>query len=146
VPLLNKIRVPSPGIPVLTHDPVAARKFAHHVAEEGIVVRAQAMRAATADLEVILERASRERPAGKVFILHGDQDPLANPAAAKKLADTLGDRARLLMIESNNHILEEGPTEQRYFLEALPWVVLPGKAKPPSQLHACELASASQRI
>ena len=117
---LSQIPIPALGIPKLTQDPVAAAQFAHHVAEEGVVVRAQAMDATAADLEVILKAVSSHVPAGKVFIVHGDQDPLANPAAVKRLASLLGHRARLLLIQSRNHILEESPSEQQHFLQGLP--------------------------
>ena len=123
VPLLKDQELPSTGLPVLTRDPAAAAKFANHAAAEKIVARPQAMSAATADLEAIRKLvASGQGPTGRIYVIHGDQDPLASPKAAQDLARTLGSRAHLDLIASPNHILEESPSEQRHILDGMAWL------------------------
>lgn len=123
VPLIKDAALPSLGVPVLTRDPVAAAKFAQHAAREKISARPQAMTAAVADMKAIQAMIRRgEGPKGRIYIVHGDQDPLASPKAAREMARRLGSSAHLNMISSGNHIFEESPSEQRHILDGMAWL------------------------
>lgn len=123
VPGINDLALPSLGVPVLTRDPVAAAKFAEHAAREKISARPQAMTAAVSDVKEIHAMIRRgEGPKGRIYIVHGDNDPLARPKAARDLAKRLGGSAHLNMIESGNHVFEESPSEQRYILDGMKWL------------------------
>ena len=63
--------------------------------------------------------AQGKAPKGNLFLVHGDQDPLADPAQSKAVAQQLGDKASLRLIASNNHVLEQSPGEQRFALDGL---------------------------
>lgn len=113
LPLLNKLAAPSAGVPVLTHDKVAAQKGAQGAVLEDVRAQLSAMGAAEGDLARMRGLwDAGQTPSGKVFIVHGDQDPLADPAQSRALAQKLGSNATLQMIHSNNHVLEQSPGEQ----------------------------------
>jgi pimeloyl-ACP methyl ester carboxylesterase len=123
VPGVRDVALPSTGLPVLTHDAAAAAKFAQHATLEGVVARPAAMTAANEDLARVRELiANGQGPRGKVYIIHGDRDPLASPQASRDVAQQLGERAHLQMLKSANHILEESPTEQGHILAGMQWL------------------------
>lgn len=123
VPGLSDLALPSMGLPVLTTDPAAAAKLSQHVVLEGVVARPQAMRAATGDLDEVIRSVARgQGPTGRVAIIHGDQDPLADIRASRKLAAALGDRAQLTELSSANHVLSEEAGSQEEILGALAWL------------------------
>jgi alpha-beta hydrolase superfamily lysophospholipase len=123
IPLLKELPLPSMGLPVLTHDDAAAAKLAQHVVLEGVVARPQAMSAADGDLASIWKLVeSGAGPQGRVSIVHGDRDPLADVEGSRRLAGLLGDRAQLQELSSSNHVLEEEAGAQRHVLEALKWL------------------------
>ncbi|MNT61076.1 hypothetical protein D3C72_1986940 [compost metagenome] len=64
--------------------------------------------------------AAGERPGGRIFFLHGDEDPLASLDAAKEIAGKLGDRATVLQPKSGNHVMEAGK-EKAMVLQGLDW-------------------------
>ena len=89
-------------------------------------VRAQlsAMSSANEDLARINALvAGGKGPSGNLFIVHGDADPLADPAGSRALANQLGSRATLKMISSANHVLEQSATEQRFAIDGLKTVL-----------------------
>jgi alpha-beta hydrolase superfamily lysophospholipase len=123
VPVLNQVALPSTGLPVLTHDEAASAKFALHATRENVVAQTSAMNAATADLGRVRDLIARgQGPTGRVYIIHGDKDPLADPSGSREVARALGGRAQLQVIQSNNHILEESAREQRHILEGMRWL------------------------
>ena len=123
VPGVKDVALPSMGLPVLTRDPAAAAKLSQHVVLEGVVARPQAMRAATADLhELIRSIAGGHGPTGRIAILHGVGDPLADVGASRKLAGVLGPRAKLLELDTANHVLAEEAGVQAEILGALAWL------------------------
>lgn len=123
VPGLKNVALPSMGLPVLTRDPVAAAKLSQHVVLEGVVARPQAMRAATGDLgEILRSIANGNGPSGRIAIVHGVEDPLADVGASRRLAEALGDRARLTELDSKNHVLSEEAGAQEEILGALSWL------------------------
>jgi alpha-beta hydrolase superfamily lysophospholipase len=122
VPGVNKIEMPALGLPVLTHDKTAAAEFAQDASAGDVRAETQTMTAAAPDIAKIQALiAAGKGPSGKVFILHEDKDPLANPAASQTLAKELGSKARLLLLPGDNHVLEQSPTEQSYFLTGIRW-------------------------
>lgn len=118
IPFLNEFALPSAGVPVLTHDAVAAQKGAQQAVLEDIRARLSAMSAATDDMNQIKDLIRQGRgPTAPVAIAHGNQDPLADPAGSQWLAEQLG--AELKIIDSANHVLEQSPQEQKIALELL---------------------------
>jgi pimeloyl-ACP methyl ester carboxylesterase len=120
IPMINRLAVPSAGIPVLTHDEVGAQKGAQHAVAEDVRARLSAMTAADADLEVL--RSGLENgvlPKGRIAIVMGDADPLADPQKVQELAAHLGHRVQLTLLDSKNHVLEENPDEQNAAIHAL---------------------------
>ena len=57
IPFLNRLMAPSMGLPVLTHDPVAAKEFANHASAEDLRAQLRTMSAANADIGRILDVA-----------------------------------------------------------------------------------------
>lgn len=113
IPLLNAIPLPSAGLPVLTHDPVAAQKGAQGAVLEDTRARLQAMSAAVEDLTVIQNLiATGKGPTGQVEILHAKADPLAAAEASKWLQQHLP-HSHLQILDSDNHVLQQSPTEQQ---------------------------------
>jgi len=122
VPFLKDLPLPSLGLPILAADPDINQKLAQHANAEGLVARASAFQASDADLSRMRELlAAGERPEGRVFFLHADDDPLASLEAAKEMAGHLGERATLLEPKSGNHVMEEGK-ERDLLLQGLDWV------------------------
>jgi hypothetical protein len=123
VPGFKNIPLPATGLPILTHDPVAAGKFAEHATEEDLRARSQALLSAKRDIARILELVDKgEGPFGKVYVIHADHDPLADPAASVKLVEKLGPaRAKLDLFPGRDHVLEESPTNQRRILAGVEW-------------------------
>ena len=123
VPVLNDVWLPASGVPVLTRDPIAAAKFAQHAAAENIGARLSAMTAANEDLATLKQMlADGKGPAGKVYFIHGDNDPLADVAGTELAAKQLGAQAHAQIIDSDDHILEESPTQQGHILEGMRWL------------------------
>ena len=113
VPGLNKIPLPSAGLPVLTHDPVAAQKGAQGAVLEDTRARLQAMSAAVEDLaEIQALIATGKGPSGQIEILHGKNDPLADSAGSQWLNKHLP-QSHLQMLDSNNHVFEQNASEQQ---------------------------------
>ncbi len=113
IPLLNKVPLPSAGLPVLTHDPVAAQKGAQGAVLEDTRARLQAMSAAIEDLATIQKLiADGKGPSGQIEILHAKNDPLAASEASQRLQQQLP-QSHLQILDSNNHVLEQSPTEQQ---------------------------------
>ena len=123
VPLLRDVALPSSGLPVLTRDPVAATKLAQHVVLEGVVARPQAMGAANADLTDLWKAIGEGKgPTGRVAIIHGDGDPLADVEGSRELARELGASANLIELENDSHVLSEEAGTQARVLDALRWL------------------------
>ncbi len=123
LPLANDVWLPATGLPVLTEDPIAAAKFAQHAVAENVGARLSAMTAANEDLATLKQMlAEGKGPAGKVYFIHGDQDPLADVAGTERAAKQLGDQAKAQVISSRDHILEESPSQQGHILEGMAWL------------------------
>src|SRR5690606_34900781 len=99
IPLVNKIAMPSTGLPDFVEDDRGEHLVAQGMVLEDIRGRTQAFGASdafVAQLDDVL--ASGTRPGGKVFIVHDEQDPLADFARSSSLAKTLGDGAELVRL------------------------------------------------
>lgn len=122
VPLLKDLPLPSLGLPILAKDADINQKLAQHASAEGLVARASAFHASDADIRRVRELLEAgATPEGRVFFLHGDDDPLASLQAAKDMAALLGERATVLEPKSGNHVMEEGK-EQALLLQGLDWL------------------------
>lgn len=118
IPFMNEVALPSAGVPVLTHNPVAAQKGSQQAVLEDIRARLAAMSAATDDLNQMKALIRQGKgPTAPLAIVHGNKDPLADPAGSQWLAAQLG--AELNIMDSANHVLEQSPQEQQAALQLL---------------------------
>tara|TARA_B100000609_G_C17222795_1_gene441759 strand:- start:8878 stop:10164 length:1287 start_codon:yes stop_codon:yes gene_type:complete len=120
LPLLNRIQAPSAGVPVLTTDKVGAQKGAQTAVLDDVRAQLRSMSSANEDLErmqTLLQHGLR--PQGNISIIHGDNDPLADPSSSIALKELLGDQVDLQIIDSDNHVLQQNPDEQDHALTAI---------------------------
>lgn len=122
VPFVKHLPLPSIGLPILAKDDDINVKLAQHANTEGVVARAEAFHASDEDIKRMRELlASGDRPQGRFFFVHADDDPLASLTASREFAGLLGDRAQFLQPKSGNHVMEEGK-ERGLMLQGLDWV------------------------
>lgn len=120
LPILNRIKAPSAGVPVLTSDKIGGQKGAQSAVLEDTRAQLRSMSSAQPDLDRMNELMDQGlRPQGQIFIVHGNNDPLAASAGSQALKDRLGDQVSLQIIKSNNHVLEQTPTEQDHAILGL---------------------------
>jgi hypothetical protein len=103
-PFLNRIAAPGLGLPDFVEDDVGEHKIAQHIVSEDIRGRTQAFKASDtfiAHVEALVDTGVR--PGGRVFFVHDAQDPLADPARARALADKLGDQATWIGLQGGDH-------------------------------------------
>jgi pimeloyl-ACP methyl ester carboxylesterase len=125
VPLVNRIKLPALGLPILTTDADAMAKFGNHASAEDVRAQSRSMTAANDDLAAIMALVNEGKgPTGRVYVLHEKDDPLADSNGSVELVRAIGSRARLDLIEGGNHILEEGPNEQAKFLPGIRWATV----------------------
>lgn len=123
VPGVNAMQVPSAGLPILSHDDAANAKFANHASSEDVRAQLGSMIAARDDIARIRALVDQgQGPKGKVYVIHGDKDPLADPEGSRWLVERLGDRGKLDLIPANDHVLEESPAEQGHLQDGIRWV------------------------
>lgn len=124
MPVLNRFQAPSAGLPVLTTDPVAGQRGAQGAVLEDVRAELRSMGSAQADLDFVLGLIGRgEGPRGRLMVVHGDGDPLADPGKSRWLGEQLGDRAQVQIVASNNHVFQQSPAEQGFALKALAQLV-----------------------
>ncbi len=120
LPILNRIKAPSAGVPVLTSNKVGAQKGAQSAVLEDTRAQLRSMSSAQPDLDRMNELMDQGlRPQGKLFIVHGDDDPLAAAEGSQRLKDRMGDQVELQIINSDNHVLEQTPGEQDHAIAGL---------------------------
>lgn len=120
LPFLNRIKAPSAGVPVLNHDPVGTEKGTQWAVMEDTRAQLRTMSAATPDLETLEDYMDAGmKPQGELFIVHGNQDPLADAEASQELKDRWGNQVNLQLIDSKNHVLEQNPGEQDHAIQGL---------------------------
>lgn len=125
LPGINKAALWSVGVPELTTEAGAQAKLASHIVKEDIRAQPGAMNAATEDLAELKRLiASTGGPQGRLFVIHGANDPLAHFKASDELVHQLGDkRAHLLKLEAvDSHVLEESRSDNAHILQALAWL------------------------
>jgi alpha-beta hydrolase superfamily lysophospholipase len=120
LPLANTLKLFSSGMPVLTYDKVAAQKGTQVILQEDIRAQLQTMSAANTDLQTLRQMIDKgQGPKGQIRIVHGNRDPLADPAQSQWLKNRLGNQVQLRLIDSPNHVLEQNPREQQYAIEEM---------------------------
>ncbi len=120
VPFARSLQTYSSGLPILTHDKVAAQKGTQVLLMEDIRAQLATMSGANQDINFVLDMIkSGQIPKGNITIVHGNKDPLAEPAKSTWLAKQLGNQVSLNMLNSNNHVLEQSPSEQTFAVTAL---------------------------
>ena len=132
VPGLNKIMLPSSGLPVLSHDDAANDKFSNHASSEDVRGQLYSMISALPDIAAIRALVDGgQGPTGKVYVIHADQDPLADPAGSEWLVGKLGGRGKLDLVHAADHVMEESPTEQNHILDGMKWIGPAGAGNAP---------------
>lgn len=126
VPLLRMIPLPAIGLPRLSVDKTVNSKIAHRSTVERIKARLQALRASAADLERIRGLISTGHgPLGRVYIVQGEGDLLADTQATQEVAAQMGPKSQLVVLPTDSHVLEEDPSYQERLLDGLAWVSTP---------------------
>jgi alpha-beta hydrolase superfamily lysophospholipase len=121
VPFASTLQLYSTGLPILTYNKVAAQKGTQVLLLEDVRAQLQTMSAASQDINFVLNMIKDgQKPKGRIAIVHGDKDPLAEPEKSNWLAKQLGtNQVSLNIISSTNHVLEQSPAEQNYAISAL---------------------------
>jgi alpha-beta hydrolase superfamily lysophospholipase len=120
LPFVNRLALPSAGLPQLNTDAEGAQQDAQHMVLEDVRAQLGTMSAANEDLARIVELiAEGKGPRASLYVVHGDDDPLADSAKSVWLKETLGDRVELDIIDSDNHVMENNPGEQEHLLRGI---------------------------
>jgi alpha-beta hydrolase superfamily lysophospholipase len=120
LPLLNRIRAPSAGVPDLTNDRVAEAKGAQGAVLEDVRAQLSTFESTKGDLTTLKDMiASGQGPTGRIAIVHGERDTLADFSASEAAARALGERATFTRVDTSNHVMQESPTEMHLALSAL---------------------------
>lgn len=120
VPFAKSLQLYSSGLPILTHDKVAAQKGTQVALLEDIRAQLKTMSSGAKDINYILDMIkSGEKPKGSIVIVHGKNDPLASSEKSSWLNTQMQGRARVQIINSDNHVFEQSPTEQNYAISAI---------------------------
>jgi alpha-beta hydrolase superfamily lysophospholipase len=123
VPLLRDLPLPAMGLPILSGDQATLRKLAAHATTEQLSGRGQAFHASTDDLARMKALLGEgKRPEGRFFVLHADDDTLADYATTREWVGLLGKNAVLQTIHSDSHVIEENPAERGLVLDGLAWL------------------------
>jgi alpha-beta hydrolase superfamily lysophospholipase len=123
VPFVNGLELPSMGLPVLTHDKTAAATAANEAVAEDVRAESKTLLSANADIATITGMIKNgQGPTGPVYVLAEKGDPLADPSASEAVVRELGSKAKMDLLDGDDHVLEESPSEQRYFLAGIKWV------------------------
>lgn len=104
IPIVNRIAAPGLGLPDFVEDDVGEHKVAQGIVAEDIRGRTQAFAASDtfiAQVEALVDQGVR--PGGHVFFVHDKDDPLADPARAKAIADKLGPDATWIGLAGGDH-------------------------------------------
>ncbi len=126
VPGLKNIPLPATGLPILSGDQATLRKLAAHATTEHLSGRGQAFHASTADLARMRELLEQgARPQGRVYVIHANQDTLADYQTTKDWVSLMGPKATLQTLSSSSHVLAENPGEQQEVLKAIAWLSQP---------------------
>ncbi|MFN8672400.1 MAG: alpha/beta hydrolase [Candidatus Sericytochromatia bacterium] len=120
VPFAKNIALYNIGIPILTHNKVAAQKGMQISLLEDTRAQAATMLSSNKDIESILDMIKNgEKPKGKISIVHADRDPLANSEKSIYLSTLLPkEQLTLKVISSDNHVFEQNPEEQNLAIDA----------------------------
>ncbi|MFN4150521.1 MAG: alpha/beta hydrolase [Candidatus Sericytochromatia bacterium] len=120
VPFAKNIQLYNIGVPILTHNKVAAQKAMQISLLEDTRAQANTMISSNKDIDVVLNLIkSGVYPKGKVSIVHADRDPLADSKKSILLSEYMPkDRFSLQVISSNNHVFEQSPEEQDLAINA----------------------------
>lgn len=120
VPFAKSLQLYSSGLPILTHDKTAAQKGTQVALLEDIRAQLRTMSSGAQDINFILDMIkSGEKPKGTIVIVHGKNDPLASSEKSSWLNTQMQGRARVEIVSSDNHVLEQSPTEQNYAISAI---------------------------
>lgn len=120
VPIANDLAVPTPGVPDLTDDPVAEQLGAQDAVMGDVRARLSTMTKALPDIERMMLLAEQfGYRLGPTKIVHASGDPLADPAKAERLAELLGDQTELRWVDSEDHVLQQSPTQRANLVQAV---------------------------
>lgn len=120
VPFAKNLQLYSSGLPILTHDKVAAQKGTQIALLEDIRAQLKTMSSGANDINFILDMIkSGEKPKGNISIVHGKNDPLASSEKSSWLSTQIQGKVKIQIVNSDNHVFEQSPTEQNYAITAI---------------------------
>jgi alpha-beta hydrolase superfamily lysophospholipase len=119
LPFVNRLQVPAAGLPPLNHDEVGAEKGAQSAVLDDVRAQLSTMTRAQPDLDDAWRRFEAGGLDVKLFVVHGDDDPLADAAMSRRIAELAGERARVKIIDSDNHVLQQTPGEQDHLVDGI---------------------------
>ncbi len=126
IPVVNRFSAYSTGLPVLTTDPTGARRGAQSAVLEDGRAQLAALSAATDDVARAFDLMQQGgAPRGRVIVLHGDEDPLADPARSRALQALPGGLIDVRMFASPNHVHQQTPGDQDRAVRALAELLAP---------------------
>ena len=109
IPLVNRISMPSSGIPVLTRDPESARALSACIVKENVEVQLSAMSAAKDDFDYARRIAREKRfQFPEIRSIHGTGDTLASFEADREVCQSVGTKPPTER-DTSNHVLEFEP-------------------------------------
>lgn len=118
IPIANKLKAPSPGFPDLTDDKVAEQRGAQNAVLADTRAQLASMTRALPDIALIRELAvAHKHDLGPTVVVHASNDTLADPAASKAFADSIG--AEWRPFESTNHVHQLSPSDQHHLVDAI---------------------------
>jgi alpha-beta hydrolase superfamily lysophospholipase len=121
IPVIEDLAIP---VPAVSSDDVTARaKAVANMTAEDIRSQPRVFHATQPDLKRVVHLAEGGVvPTGRVYIIHGEKDELADPDWSRRITQHMGDRAKLKLLPTKNHLMQEHPTDQREVLTALEWL------------------------
>ncbi|MEQ9502450.1 MAG: alpha/beta fold hydrolase [Deltaproteobacteria bacterium] len=124
VPVANRMKVPSAGLPDLTDDKTAEQRGAQNAVLSDARAQLSTMTRALPDIAMIRELARENaHKMGPSIVVHAERDTLADPAAAKAFAKSIG--AEMRSIDSSNHVHQLSPTDQQHLVDAIETLATP---------------------
>ncbi len=120
IPFIKDIPLPAMGIPRFVFGRVPTLK----TSQDAVLDDAHACLSAITGADAHVASATDEMKSartllGRIVIIHGREDPLASFAASKTLVTALGDSARLVELETEQHVFEHDVRFQAVAIDAL---------------------------
>ncbi|HSI03091.1 MAG TPA: hypothetical protein VLC93_01370, partial [Myxococcota bacterium] len=120
IPFIKNLPLPAMGIPRFVFGTVPTLK----TSQDAVLENAHACLSAITGADDHVGAATAEMKAagkvlGRIVVIHGRQDPLASFQASKALVSALGESARLVTLDTKQHVFEHDSQFQSLAIDAL---------------------------